>query len=78
MLTLAQAETLLVDRQLALFLPATHCPGSDEVQRTVQGEKALQRTAGKPEAAVLCRASGETGPAKFNGEQGGTGGDRQR
>ena len=73
MLTLAQAETLLVDRQLALFLPATHCPGSDQVQRTAQGGKALQRTAGEPEAAVV-QGKRVDWPRKVQREQGGTGG----
>ena len=72
MLTLAQAERLLVDRQLALFLPATHCPGSDQVQRTAQGGKALQRTAGEPEAAVV-QGKGVDWPRKV---QRGTGGNR--
>ena len=58
----------LVDRQLALFLPASHCPGSGGVLHcTARGGKALQWSLG-------LQCTQETGPAKFNGEQGGTGG----
>ena len=54
----------LVDRQLALFLPASHCPGSGGVLRcTARGGKALQWSLG-------LQCTQETGPAKFNGEQG--------
>ena len=60
----------LVDRQLALFLPASHCPGSGGVLHcTARGGKALQWSLG-----LQCRQ--ETCPPKFNGEQGGTGGTR--
>ena len=73
MLTLAQAETLLVDRQLCSFLQRTalgqiNCNALPRVEkRTAAHCRALQGNAGQ------CR--GETGPAKFNREQGGDGGE---
>ena len=66
-----------VGGQTALFLPATHCPGSDQLQRTAQGGKAHC-------SALQGNAGGRLAPQSSTGNEGGTGGrseqggDRQR